>query len=47
VEQTGRGAAVYVADDTYHRRETTVDAAQNLSALYNNNEWTYTGQWDD
>jgi hypothetical protein len=39
------GAAVYA--DGAHRRETTVGTAQNLSASYNNSQWTYTGQWDD
>jgi hypothetical protein len=45
VEQTNRGVAVYV--DGTHWRETTVGAAQNLFASYNNSQWTFTGQWDE
>jgi hypothetical protein len=43
--QTNSGAAVY-EDDT-HRRETTVGAAQNLSASGPYSQRTFTGQWDD
>jgi predicted outer membrane repeat protein len=45
VKQTNRSATVY--GDSAHRRETTVTADQNLSAIYNNRQWTFEGQWSD